>query len=136
MADEATTPVYQFDTQKVRAGYEPKDHNYAVSPPIYQTTSYDFRDVENAKNLFSFNEQGFLYTRVGNPTVAVLEERVRTLDGAGAAIALASGMAALSYTLLNLAEGRRQNPEPLPTSMAAVRTASKRSTQNLGFIST
>ncbi len=96
---------YQFDTQKVRAGYEPKDHHYAVSPPIYATAAYDFRDVENAANLFGLREIGFLYTRVGNPTVAVLEERVKTLDGASAAIALASGMAAISYTLLNLAEG-------------------------------
>lgn len=105
MANEESTPVYQFDTQKVRAGYEPRDHNYAVSPPIYATASYDFRDVENAANLFGLREAGFLYTRVGNPTVAVLEERIKTLDGASAAIALASGMAAISYTLLNLAEG-------------------------------
>lgn len=105
MSDEATKTSYLFDTQKVRAGYEPKDHNYAVSPPIYQTTAYDFRDVEDAKNLFGLREPGFLYTRVGNPTVAVFEERVCTLDGASAAIAVASGMAAISYTLLNLAEG-------------------------------
>ncbi len=105
MSNEASSPAYRFDTQKVRAGYEPKDHNYAVSPPIYATTSYDFRDVENADNIFGLREAGFLYTRVGNPTVAVLEERVKTLDRASAAIALASGMAAISYTLLNLAEG-------------------------------
>lgn len=106
MADEVFTPAYRFDTQKVRSGYEPKDHNYAVSPPIYATTSYDFRDVENAKNLFGFREAGFLYTRVGNPTVAVLEARVQALhSGAAAALGLASGMAAISYTLLNLAEG-------------------------------
>lgn len=105
MSEETKKAPYRFDTQKVRAGYEPKDHKYAVSPPIYQTASYDFRDVENAKNLFSFKEQGFLYTRVGNPTVAVLEERVRVLEGAAAAIGVASGMAAISYTLLNLAEG-------------------------------
>ncbi len=104
MANEVSTPVYRFDTQKVRAGYEPKDHKYAVSPPIYATAAYDFRDVENAANLFGLREIGFLYTRVGNPTVAVLEERLKTLDGASAAIALASGMAAISYTLLNLAE--------------------------------
>ena len=97
--------LYGFDTLKVRAGYDSKEHNYAVSVPIYQTTSYDFRDVENAKNLFSYNEEGFLYTRVGNPTVAVLEERVRRLDEAAAALGLGSGMAAISYTLLNLAEG-------------------------------
>ncbi|MDR0330238.1 MAG: aminotransferase class I/II-fold pyridoxal phosphate-dependent enzyme [Chitinispirillales bacterium] len=99
------TTAYRFDTQRVRAGYEPKEHNYAVSPPIYQTAAYDFRDVENAKNLFNLSEEGNLYTRIGNPTVAVLEQRVAALDGASAAIALSSGMAAISYTLLNLAEG-------------------------------
>ena len=104
-ASEASVPEYRFDTLKVRAGYDPKDHNYAVSPPIYATTSYDFRDVQFASNLFGFREAGFLYTRVGNPTVAVLEDRVRILDGASAAVAVASGMAAISYSLLNLAEG-------------------------------
>lgn len=101
---EAPAP-YRFDTQKIRAGYDPKEHKYAVSPPIYQTAAYDFRDTENAKNLFSFSEQGYLYTRVGNPTVSVLEERVRVLDGAGAAVAVSSGMAAITYAILNLAEG-------------------------------
>ncbi len=105
MSNEELAPKYRFDTLKVRAGYEPKDHNYAVSPPIYATTSYDFRDVQFAADLFGLRTLGFLYTRTGNPTVAVLEERVRTLDGAAAAIAVASGMAAISYTLLNLAEG-------------------------------
>jgi O-acetylhomoserine (thiol)-lyase len=100
-----TAPTLAFDTQKVRAGYDPKDHNNAVSPPIYQTVSYDFRDVKHAANLFGMREPGFLYTRVGNPTVAVLEERLRVLDGAAATIALASGMAAIGYTLLNIAEG-------------------------------
>ena len=105
MSNQESAPEYQFDTLKVRAGYEPKDHNYAVSPPIYATTAYDFRDVETAANIFGLREAGFLYTRVGNPTVAVLEERVRVLDGASAAIALASGMAAISYALLNVADG-------------------------------
>jgi O-acetylhomoserine (thiol)-lyase len=97
--------AYRFDTQRVRAGYDPKEHNFAVLPPIYQTAAYDFRDVEHARNLFRFKEFGNLYTRVGNPTVAVLEQRVVALDGASGAIALASGMAAISYTILNLAEG-------------------------------
>lgn len=105
MANETGSPEYRFDTKRVRAGYEPKEHNNAVSPPIYQTTAYDFRDVKHARNLFNFSEVGNLYTRVGNPTVGVLEQRVAALDGAAAAIALASGMAAISYTLLNLAEG-------------------------------
>lgn len=96
---------YRFDTKRLRAGYDPKEHNYAVSPPIYQTTSFDFRDAEHAKALSGFRELGNLYTRVGNPTVTVLEQRVAALDGASGAIALASGMAAISYTLLNVAEG-------------------------------
>jgi O-acetylhomoserine (thiol)-lyase len=97
--------AYKFDTQKILAGYEPSEHHYAVSPPIYQTVAYEFRDVKNALDLFGLREEGFLYTRVGNPTVATLEKRVATLDGASGAIALASGMAAISYTLLNIAEG-------------------------------
>lgn len=105
MANGLTKPAYRFDTLRLRAGYEPSAHNYAVSPPIYQTTSFDFRDVDHAKALFGFRELGNLYTRVGNPTVNALEQRVAALDGASAAIALASGMAAISYTLLNIAEG-------------------------------
>ncbi|MDP4089507.1 MAG: aminotransferase class I/II-fold pyridoxal phosphate-dependent enzyme [Bacillota bacterium] len=96
---------YGFDTLKVRAGYNPKDHNYAVSVPIYQTASYELGDTERFERLRSFSELGFLYTRIGNPTVAVLEQRVAALDGASAAIAVASGMAAITYTLLNIAEG-------------------------------
>jgi O-acetylhomoserine (thiol)-lyase len=105
MTDNNKGGNYRFDTLRVRAGYEPSEHQYAVSPPIYQTTAYDFRDVENARNLFNLSEAGNLYTRVGNPTVAVLEQRIAALDGASGAVALASGMAAISYTLLNLAEG-------------------------------
>ena len=97
--------AYRFDTQKVRAGYDPREHNLSVLPPIYQTAAYDFRDVEHARKLFRLKEAGNLYTRIGNPTVGVLEQRVAALDGASGAIALASGMAAISYTLLNLAEG-------------------------------
>ncbi|MCL1930412.1 MAG: aminotransferase class I/II-fold pyridoxal phosphate-dependent enzyme [Treponema sp.] len=96
--------AYRFDTQRVRAGYNPSEHNLAVSPPIYQTAAYDFREVDHVRNLLRFKEPGYLYTRVGNPTVTVLEQRVAALDGATGAIALASGMAAISYTLLNLAE--------------------------------
>lgn len=92
-----------FDTRKIRAGYEPKDNNLAVSPPIYQTTSYDFKSTEHAQNLFTYKEAGYLYTRVGNPTVTYFAERVKALDGAKNAVAVGSGMAAISYTLLNLA---------------------------------
>lgn len=93
----------KFDTRKIRAGYEPADNNQAVSPPIYQTASYDFRDTEHAQNLFTYKEAGYLYTRVGNPTVTYFAERVKALDGAKNVVAVGSGMAAISYTLLNLA---------------------------------
>jgi O-acetylhomoserine (thiol)-lyase len=96
---------YQFDTLKIRAGYDPADHRQSVQVPIYQTASYEFRDTQNADGLFAFTDAGFLYTRVNNPTVDVLEQRVAALDGGKAALALGSGMAAVSYTLMNLAEG-------------------------------
>ncbi|MDF2877464.1 MAG: cysD4 [Clostridia bacterium] len=94
-----------FDTIKVRGGYDPKDHNYAVSVPIYQTASYELGDTERFERIRSFSESGFLYTRIGNPTVDVLEQRIAALDGGRAAIAVASGMAAITYSLLNIAEG-------------------------------
>ncbi len=94
-----------FDTLKVRAGYNPKEHNFSVQVPVYQTASFDLGDTDRAGRLFSFSEFGYLYTRVGNPTVDVLEKRVAALDGASAAIAVGSGMAAVTYSLFNVAEG-------------------------------
>jgi O-acetylhomoserine (thiol)-lyase len=96
---------YAFDTLKVRAGYDPAEHNGAISVPIYQTTAFDLESPERVARLLTFSEFGFLYTRLGNPTVAVLEQRLAALDGAAGAIAVASGMAALTYALLNIAEG-------------------------------
>ena len=93
----------KFDTKKIKAGYDPLQNNLAISPPIYQTTAYDFKNTEHAQNLFTYKEAGFLYTRVGNPTVNFFSERVKALDGAKNAVAVGSGMAAISYTLLNLA---------------------------------
>ncbi len=94
-----------FDTLKVRAGYDPSEHNFSVQVPVYQTASFDLGDTGRAGRLFSFSEFGYLYTRVGNPTVDVLEKRVAALDGASAAIAVGSGMAAVTYSLFNVAEG-------------------------------
>jgi O-acetylhomoserine (thiol)-lyase len=99
------TPLH-FDTLKVRAGYDSSQHNYSVQVPIYQTASYDLGSVERADRLLEFQEYGYLYSRVGNPTVAALEARLTALDGGHAAIAFASGMAAISATLLNLTEGK------------------------------
>ena len=95
----------RFDTVKVRGGYNSAEHNYAVNVPIYQTAAFDFGSTDRGLRLFSYQELGFIYTRVGNPTVAVLEQRIAALDGAKGAVALASGMAAISTTILNLAAG-------------------------------
>lgn len=94
-----------FDTLKVRAGYDSREHNYAVAVPIYQTASYDLGSVERGEKLFGMEEAGYLYTRIANPTVAVLEQRLTALDKGTGAVAVASGMAAVTYALLNLAEG-------------------------------
>ncbi|WP_100487346.1 O-acetylhomoserine aminocarboxypropyltransferase/cysteine synthase family protein [Sporolactobacillus pectinivorans] len=95
----------KFDTLKIHAGYDPKEHNYASSVPIYQTVAFGFGDSGRADRLVNFKEKGFSYTRMGNPTTAVLERRIADLDGGADAVAVGSGMAAVSYTILNLAEG-------------------------------
>lgn len=100
MADENL----KFDTLKIRGAYNSAEHNYAASVPIYATAAFDLGSAERARNLFSFSEPGFIYTRVGNPTTNVLEQRVAALDGAAAAVAVGSGMAAVTYTLFNVAE--------------------------------
>ena len=94
---------YGFDTLKIQAGYDSADNKLSVSPPIYHTAAFDFRDTEHAENLFTYKEAGYLYTRVGNPTVTYFSERVKALEGAKNAVAVGSGMAAITFTLLNLA---------------------------------
>lgn len=94
-----------FDTQRIHAAYDSSQHNYSVNVPIYQTAAFDLGGIDRARRLWTGSEAGGIYSRVGNPTVAVLEERLAVLDGGTKALALASGMAAISYTLLALAEG-------------------------------
>jgi O-acetylhomoserine (thiol)-lyase len=94
---------YDFDTLKVHGGYDAARHNNAVSVPIYQTAAFALGDSYRADRLFSFSEDDPIYTRLSNPTVDVLERRLAALHGAAGAIALASGMAAVSYALLNAA---------------------------------
>ncbi len=96
----------RFDTAKIRGGYNPADHNWAVSVPIYQTTAYELGSVERSDEMFAFNSNDPLYTRLSNPTTDVLEARIVSLHpGATGAIALASGMAAVTYSLLNVTAG-------------------------------
>jgi O-acetylhomoserine (thiol)-lyase len=93
-----------FETRQIHAGAEPDPTTGARAVPIYQTTSYTFRDTTHAAALFGLEELGNIYTRIMNPTQAVFEERVASLEGGVAALAVASGQAAETVALLNLAE--------------------------------
>ena len=95
---------YGFETRSVHAGAAPDPTTGARGTPIYQTTSFVFDDVDHAASLFNLHNFGHVYTRLSNPTVAVLEERVASLEGGRAAVAAASGHAAqfvTFFTLLN-----------------------------------
>ncbi len=91
------------ETIVLHAGWRADPSTGAVAPPIYQTTSYQFQSAEHASNLFALKELGNIYTRIGNPTTAILEDRLAALEGGSAALALASGQAASAYALQNLA---------------------------------
>jgi O-acetylhomoserine (thiol)-lyase len=91
------------ETLALHAGWRADPTTGAVAPPIYQTTSYQFRDTEHAANLFALKELGNIYTRIGNPTVDILEQRIAALEGGVAALAVASGQAASAFALQNLA---------------------------------
>lgn len=91
-------------TIALHAGYRADPATGAVAVPLYQTTSYQFRDTDHASALFALQELGNIYTRIGNPTTDVLEKRVAALEGGVAALAVASGQAASAYALQNLAK--------------------------------
>src|SRR5215213_8448839 len=93
-----------FETRQIHAGAEPDPTTGARAVPIYQTTSFVFRDTQHAADLFGLEELGNIYTRIMNPTQAVFEERVTALEGGVGALATASGQAAQTIALLNLAE--------------------------------
>ena len=94
----------KIETKAVHSGYKPDPTTNAVAVPIYQTTSYAFRDTEHGANLFNLAELGNIYTRIMNPTNDVLEQRVADMEGGVAALALSSGQAATTYALLTIAE--------------------------------
>jgi O-acetylhomoserine (thiol)-lyase len=91
------------ETLALHAGWRADPATGAVAVPIYQTTSYQFRDTQHAADLFALKELGNIYTRIGNPTVDVLEQRVAALEGGVAALALASGQAASAFAVQNIA---------------------------------
>ncbi|AUS24747.1 homocysteine synthase [Paenibacillus polymyxa] len=92
-----------FETLAVHAGQEIDPNTFARAVPLYQTTSYGFRDAEHAADLFSLKEFGNIYTRLMNPTTDVFEQRIAALEGGAGALATASGMAAISFSILNIA---------------------------------
>ena len=98
-----TTLSKHPETLSLHAGWRDDSATGAVAVPIYQTTSYQFRDTEHASNLFALKELGNIYSRIGNPTVDVLEQRVAALEGGVAALAVGSGQAASAFAIQNLA---------------------------------
>src|SRR3954447_16653249 len=96
--------TYGFETRAIHAGAAPDPVTGARSTPIYQTTSYVFDDVDHAASLFNLHNFGYIYSRLNNPTVAVLEERVASLEGGRAALAAASGHAAQFLIFFTLME--------------------------------
>ncbi len=96
------TENYGFDTLQIHAGAQPDPATGARNTPIYQTTAYVFRDADHAAALFNLQEVGFVYSRLTNPTVAVLQERIATLEGGVGAVCCSSGHAAQIMALFPL----------------------------------
>ncbi len=94
---------WSFETKQIHSGASPDPTTGARATPIYQTTSYVFRDTQHGADLFSLAEPGNIYTRIMNPTQDVLEQRVAALEGGVAALAFASGSAATTAAILNIA---------------------------------
>ncbi len=94
---------FKFETLQVHGGQEADPTTGSRAVPIYQTSSYVFRDVEHAANLFALKEPGNIYTRIMNPTTDVLEKRIALLEGGVGALAVASGSAAVTYAIQNIA---------------------------------
>jgi len=94
----------KFETLAIHAGYQPDPTTKSVAVPIYQTTSYAFDSTQHGADLFDLKVPGNIYTRIMNPTNGVLEERVAALEGGVAALAVSSGMAAVTYAIQTIAQ--------------------------------
>ena len=98
------TPNWSFETRQIHVGQEPDAATGARALPIYQTTSYVFKDTDHAANLFALKEFGNIYTRIMNPTQDAVEQRIASLEGGVGALLVASGQAAETIAILNIAE--------------------------------
>lgn len=104
MSELLSEPHWQPSTIAVHGGYRPDPTTRAVAVPIYQTVAFAFDSTQHAADLFDLNVEGNIYSRVTNPTNEVLEQRVAALEGGIGALALASGQAAVTYSILTIAE--------------------------------
>lgn len=102
MADLAAD--WKFETRQIHSGAQPDPVTNARATPIYQTTAYVFNSADHARNLFALAEFGNIYTRIQNPTQDVVEQRVAALEGGTAALLLASGQSATTFSILNIAQ--------------------------------
>ncbi|MFT9097740.1 O-acetylhomoserine aminocarboxypropyltransferase/cysteine synthase family protein [Liquorilactobacillus sp.] len=104
----------EFDTKKIHSGYEPKNFDYSATVPIFQSVAFDLGNTGHADQIVRGELPGaFMYSRVANPTVDIFEKRINALDGGVGAVAVASGMAAITYAILNVAEGGGRIIAPL-----------------------
>ena len=94
------TREFKFETLQLHAGQVVDATTKSRAVPIYQTTSFVFEDTQEGAELFSLQKTGNIYTRITNPTTSAFEERIAALEGGVGALATASGMAALTYTIL------------------------------------
>ena len=92
----------RFETEVIHAGYESEKHQGSLVPPLYQTSTYTFENAEQGERRFAGLEEGYVYSRLGNPTVKILEDRMAVLEKGEAALAFSSGMAAVSAVLMSL----------------------------------
>lgn len=92
----------RFETRVIHEGYQSSQHFDSLAPPLYQTSTYTFANAKQGENRFAGEEEGYIYSRLGNPTVAILEERMASLEGGEASLAFGSGMAAVSAVLFSL----------------------------------
>ncbi len=131
--------AWSFETKQIHAGQSPDGTTNARALPIYQTTSYIFHDTTHAANLFGLKELGNIYTRIMNPTQAVVEDRIAALEGGVAGLLVASGQAAETLAILNIAEAGdhivlepeplRRHLQPVPLHAAQARASRSRSSR-------
>lgn len=98
----------QFETEAIHAGYQSVEHLDSLVPPLYQTSTFTFDSAEQGERRFAGQEEGFVYSRLGNPTVKILEDRMARLEQGEAGLAFSSGMAAVSAVLAALTKSGDQ----------------------------